>query len=604
LQKRDRNLVAVYFLTSSSTFGERDLVASFYGISPHELTRRQFMVNGAASLAFAAVLSQRRSWATEQKTENVEVETAWGRIRGHRTNGLAIFKGIPYGGSVSGKNRFKAAPPLKPWTGVRDALKSGAPALQSPLRPYFGISEGMPAEDCLYLNVWTPAADTQKRPVMFYSHGGGFTNGSGSAPYQDGGVLARKWDVVVVETNHRLGLMGFLFLGDLGGEEYATSGNQGLLDICDGLKWVHENIRAFGGDPENVMIFGESGGGAKTSCLYAMPAASLYFNKASIESGPGIRMFPRDMATETTLMVLKQLGIEKSQWRKLLEVPGDKLLQMQVDLGRRPAGGPLTMTGGRKGIGGGGHPGGFGPVVDGTVLPHHPFDPDAPAISKNKPLIVGYNRDETIFFLMESHNTDVFNLSEAALKQRLQTEFGSHADEILTAYRTSRPEASPSDLYIAISTARMIGLGSITIAERKFAQHGAPVYSYVFTHESNRIVPGTQHKVGAAHALEIAYKFDLIRPAQQPASGESEQTATRTTMDTDAGSVATAKNMSEMWSTFARTGKPGGKGQPDWVPYETSTRATMLIDAECKVADDPWRLEREVWEKLEPEGLT
>ena len=358
----------------------------------------------------------------------------------------------------------------------------------------------MPGEDCLFLNVWTPAADGRKRPVMFYSHGGGFTIGSAGASYQDGGNLARTWDVVVVATNHRLGLFGFLYLAELAGEEYATSGNQGLLDICDGLKWTRENIEAFGGDPQNVMIFGESGGGAKTSCLYAMPSAAPYFNKASIESGPGIRMMPRGAAAETTLMVLKQLGLEKTEWHKLLEVPADKLLTVQLELAKNPAGGPLTMSGGRKGIGGGGRPGGFGPVVDGTILPRHPFDPEAPAISKDKPLIVGYNRDETAFFFMQSHNTDVFNLTDSGLQQRLQKELGDKADRVLATYRKSRPGASPADLYIAISTARMIGLGAITIAERKYAQHGAPVYAYVFMHESDLIVPGTQHKLGAAHA--------------------------------------------------------------------------------------------------------
>jgi para-nitrobenzyl esterase len=556
-------------------------------------------LQSSMALTCGAALNRYASAADTADLEHVEVTTTYGRIRGLRTNGLQTFKGIPYGGSVSGAHRFKAAPPLQTWTGVRDALKGGAPSLQSPLRPYYGISEGLPAEDCLFLNVWTPAADGQKRPVMFYSHGGGFSQGSGSAPYQDGGTLARTWDVVVVETNHRLGLMGFLYLGDLAGEEYATSGNQGLLDICDGLKWVHQNIGRFGGDPDNVMIFGESGGGAKTSCLYAMPAAAPYFNKASIESGPGVRMMPRDMATETTIMVLKELGLGKTDWRKLLEMPGDKLLDIQNTLGRRP-GGPLTMTGARKGIGGGGRPGGFGPVVDGTVLPHHPFDPDAPAISKDKPLMVGYNRDETIFFFMESHNTDVFNLTEASLKDRLQKEFGEHADEVYTAYHKSRPEASPTDLYIAISTARMIGFGSVTIAERKFAQHGAPVYSYIFTYESERIVPGTQHKVGAAHALEIAYKFDLIEPTDKPSTGDPAQTATRTMMDTGPASVKTAENMSQMWSTFARAGKPGAKGQPEWPAYDTTRRATMMINAECKVVADPFSLERNFWERMEP----
>jgi para-nitrobenzyl esterase len=575
-------------------------VASLIESSFLKLNRRQFVANGAAALACSAVFSRERAFAGTDKNEYVEVQTTFGRIRGFKTEGLSTFKGIPYGGLVSRANRFKAAPPLQPWKGVYDTLKSGPPSLQPSSRPSFGTSEGIPAEDCLFLNVWTPAADGRKRPVMFYSHGGGFTVGSGGAAYQDATNLARTWDVVVVATNHRLGLMGFLYLGELGGEEYATSGNQGLLDICDGLKWVHDNIAAFGGDPDNVMIFGESGGGAKTSCLYAMPSAAPFFNKASIESGPGIRMFPRDMAAETTIMVLKQLGLEKNEWRRLLDIPQEKLLQVQVDLGRQPGNGPLTMSGGRKGIGGGGRPGGFGPVVDGTILPHHPFDPEAAAISKDKPLIVGYNRDETIFFFMESHNTDVFNLTDVALKERLQKEFGSNADEVYSTYRRSRPDASPTDLYIAISTARMIGLGSITIAERKFAQHGAPVYAYIFTYESQRIVPGTQHKVGSAHALEIAYKFDLIQSSEKAPGATPQQTATRTMMDTGPDSVKTAENMSQMWSTFAKTGKPGAKGQPDWPAYDTSRRATMLINAECKVVDDPFGLERSLWEQLEP----
>jgi len=281
------------------------------------MTRRDFVIKGSTALSLSTALPYRLAFADSEKQEYVEIDTRFGRLRGLRAEGLMTFKGIPYGGSVSGQSRFKAAPALEPWKGVRDALVSGPPSIQTPIRPSFGKGEGMPAEDCLFLNVWTPAADGRKRPVMFYSHGGGFTVGSGGAPYQDGGNLACTWDVVVVATNHRLGLMGFLFLGDLGGEEYATSGNQGLLDICDGLKWVHENISAFGGDPDNVMIFGESGGGAKTSCLYAMPKAAPYFNKASIESGPGIRMLPRDVATETTIMALKQLGLDKSDWRKL-----------------------------------------------------------------------------------------------------------------------------------------------------------------------------------------------------------------------------------------------------------------------------------------------
>ena len=302
------------------------------------------------ALACAAAFPHGRAFAQSGAGVCRSQDSVRARSR-RQTNDLVTFKGIPYAGPVSGANRFKAAPPLQPWTGVRDALQLGAPSPQ-PGRTTARGNEPAPDENCLFLNVWTPAADGRKRPVMFYSHGGGFTTGSGGSAYQDGGNLARTFDVVVVATNHRLGLMGYLFLGDLGGEEYVTSGNQGLLDICDGLKWVHGNIEAFGGDPANVMIFGESGGGAKTSCLYAMPAAVQYFNKASIESGPGIRMMPRDAAAETTLMTLKQLGLEKSDWRKLLEVPVDKLMAAQTGLGTS-GGGPLGMNGGRKGMGGG-----------------------------------------------------------------------------------------------------------------------------------------------------------------------------------------------------------------------------------------------------------
>ena len=229
------------------------------------ISRRDVL--GEMPLVVTAAALSGRAFAQTADADYVEVKTASGRLRGARTGNLTTFKGIPYGGPISGANRFKAAPALKPWDGVRDALAFGAPSLQPGQRR----NEPPQAEDCLFLNVWTPAADNRKRPVMFYSHGGGFTTGSAASSYQDGGNLARTFDVVVVSTNHRLGLVGYLYLGELGGEEYATSGNQGLLDIRDGLKWVRENIAVFGGDPGNVMIFGESGGGAKTSCLYPCP---------------------------------------------------------------------------------------------------------------------------------------------------------------------------------------------------------------------------------------------------------------------------------------------------------------------------------------------
>jgi para-nitrobenzyl esterase len=555
------------------------------------LTRRDILVRGPTALVCAALMRSRALGQESGPTDFVEVETAYGRLRGLRTDGLVTFKGIPYAGPVAGAGRFKAAPPLQAWTGVRDALQLGAPSCQ-PGRTSPRGSEPAPNENCLFLNVWTPAADGRKRPIMFYSHGGGFTIGSGGAPYQDGGNLARTFDVVVVATNHRLGMLGFLYLGELGGEEYASSGNQGLLDIRDGLRWVRENIEAFGGDADNVMIFGKSGGGAKTSCLYAMPSATPYFNKASIESGPGIRMFPRDAAAETTLMTLKDLGLEKSEWRKLLEVPVDKLLAVQEVLGRPPAG-PLTMTGGSRGMASGTQPGGFGPVVDGAVLPRHPFDPDAPPISKDKPLVVGSNRDETVFFFREQRNTEVFSLTEAALKERLTSELGADANVVLDTYCKGRPDASPTDLYIAITTARMFGIGAITIAERKQAQHGAPVFRYVFVHESQALIPGTNHKTGVPHAMEIPYKFYLVR-AGEPRRGGGGGTMSISSPEDEKA----AHNMAEMWSTFARTGRPAAEGQPEWPAYTKPRRATMEIDAQCRVVDDPHPLERTLWKRL------
>ena len=571
---------------------------------PASLTRRGFLAASSAALIGLSVVRDGWSETAPLGPPYVEVETSYGKVRGAQGNGLVRFRGIPYAGSVSGPNRFKAAPPLQPWTGVRDALEFGAPSMQ----PGRGRANEPPyAEDCLFLNVWTPAADGRKRPVMFYSHGGGFTTGSGAAGYQDGSNLARTWDVVVVATNHRLGLLGYLYLGELGGEEYATSGNQGLEDIRDGLKWVHGNIERFGGDPNNVMIFGESGGGAKTSCLYAMPSASSYFNKASIESGPGLRLRSKDTAARTTEMVLQQLGLDKSQWRQLLEVPADKLVEIQGTVGRPASSsqgsqsrGPSMRDNARYGFTYSGAGGGFAPTLDGHIMDHDPFYPTAAAISKNKPLIVGYNRDEMNFFFAQGRATDVYSLTEDTLKDRLDRELGGNAGVVLNAYKKSRLDASPADLYVAIATARFDVIGSVTIAERKFAQHGAPVYMYNFVHESKRLIPGTNHIYGAAHAAEIVYKFNNV-PAPDTGLPAAQSPAGAIFGSSDQSSIDTALAMSGFWSSFARTGRPSAKGQPAWPAYTTQKRATMFIDAQCKVVDDPYTLERQVWDKVDPE---
>jgi para-nitrobenzyl esterase len=341
-----------------------------------------------------------------------------------------------------------------------------------------------------------------------------------------------------------------------------------------------------------VMVFGESGGGQKTSCIYAMPSAKDFFNKASIESGPGIRMATRESATATTSLILAELGLAPSDWRKLLDVSVPTLLDTNARILKK-----INTMDDDKTL----RPSSFMPVVDGVILPHHPFDPGAPAISRDKPLLLGSNQDEAAYGLYESGNTAAFQLTEAELEQRLKVKYGDQSLHILDVYRRSRPGASPSNLYIAILGSGT-ALGEITIAERKFAQHGAPAYMYVFAHGSNFIVPGTNYPIGAGHSLEIPYKFDNIHAEIAPnskAPGPYEHLlGMETVYGTDPNREQAAHNMSEMWATFARTGHPGAKGQPVWPQYTPERRSTMMIDATCSIVDDPWGDERRLWQNL------
>jgi para-nitrobenzyl esterase len=501
------------------------------------------------------------AFATIGVEDDVVVETAYGKVRGTRQADVSVFRGIPYAGRVSGDRRFGRPAPLEPWTGVRDALRLGPPSIQ-PGRETARGDEPMPAEDCLVLNVWTPATDGRKRPVMFYNHGGGYVTGSAGSRGQDGSNLARHFDVVVVETNHRLGLLGYLYLDELGGEKYAGSGNNGVLDIVDGLRWVQQNIAAFGGDPTNVMIFGESGGGGKTSCLYAMPSAAPYFNKASIESGPGVHMTTREAAAQTTALMLTKAKLSRSEWRRLLDLSTADLLALQTQLPPVPPN--QTTRSARPGVEVGNTPPlGFGPVVDGVTLPQHPFDPTAPAISRDKPLMVGWNEDEYNFFAWQRKDTA----------------------RIVETYQKSRPSATPTDIFVDVQSVTMMGLGSIEIAQKKAAQGGAPAYLYNFGYKSEAKLPGTDYPMGTPHAADIAFKFNNVE-SPSPFSGSRPERLTA------------SHNMAELWTTFARTGRPAAVGQPAWPAYDLTRRATMRIDAKCEVIDDRHRLEREMWTAL------
>lgn len=513
----------------------------------------------------------------------VDAETAYGKVRGVRNEGVNTFKGIPYAGKVSGERRFRRPAQLEKWTGVRDALQLGAPAIQAPRR-----NEPPPNEDCLFLNIWTPANDSKKRPVMFYNHGGGYVIGSGGSRGQDGTNLAKNFDVVVVETNHRLGLLGFLYLDELGGPDYSGSGNMGILDITAGLKWVKENIAEFGGDPDNVMIFGESGGGGKTSCLYAMPDAAPFFNKASIESGPGVRMLTEEMAVETTSRVLKDLNIFPKDWRKLLDISAADLLAIQSKFSPVP---PFQER--RKSEGG---PGsdyiGFGPVVDGVVLQSNPFDPTAPEISIRKPLMTGWNEDEWNFFAMQNHDIDFVKYSYDELLAKLESQFGVNADKIVNSYREARPDASPADIYVAIKSIAMMGLGTIEIAEKKVQQNDAPVYLYNFGYKSDIKIPGTDFPIGTPHAMDISFKFNNEVP---PKKGEQPRMSFG---GSNPDRFVASHKMAELWTTFARTGVPAAKDVPNWPAYDLKTRATMRIDVNCEVINDRYSKELQMWRSI------
>jgi para-nitrobenzyl esterase len=504
--------------------------------------------------------------------DHIVAEITSGKLRGAVKDGVQIFKGIPYGAPAGGAARFKPASKAAPWTGVRDALEFGPRAFQNDNS--FGLmpelmalfsAEAMPmSEACLVLNVWTPALDGRKRPVMFWCHGGAFISGSGASAWYDGGNLARKGDVVVVTINHRLGAPGFLFLGDLAGEEYADSGNVGMLDIVEALRWVRDNIASFGGDPGNVTIFGESGGGAKVSVLMAMPAAHGLFHKAIIQSGVAVTVMDRGDATETAAMVLHELGLDAKRIDQLHEVPAENLIKAQTAIMAKVGSG-LSALANRRRLG-------FNPVFDGRALPHHPFEPAAPKTSANIPLIIGTNKDEILLFAPQ-----LADLDEPTMQSRMKAFLGDSHQRIIGEYRRARPHASAGEIATAITTDKFVRLASITLAERQAAQHAAPVFMYLFEWET----PVLGGKLKSPHALEISFVFDNV--ATDRLSGDAPS------------KFALAEKMSQAWLAFARSGNPSHEGIPMWPAYSSDDRATMIFDNQCKITHDPNGAERKAW---------
>jgi para-nitrobenzyl esterase len=491
------------------------------------------------------------------------VPTRSGPVQGLVENGVHTFRGIRYGAAPVGRLRFMPPQPPEPWTTPADCTEFGPPAMQmasgataSTMSDYslqmhrvFATPSLMKLqnEDCLYLNVWTPGTDAKRRPVMVWIHGGGFAYGSGADPVYQGDGLARFGDVVVVSVNHRLNLFGYTHLGDLMGPEYASSGTVGMQDLVLALRWVHDNIAGFGGDPGNVMIMGQSGGGTKVSTLMAMPSAKGLFHKAAIQSGPGLTLGRKEPATAGARRLLDALGVRPGDRAALEAIPAQTLLATAAKLGQGGAGGG-------------------GPIVDGVAIPRDPFTPDAPEVSADVPVLVGWAKDEwTIFSASEPwYGT----MTEAELQARVKP-MGENGQRLLAAIKKTYPAYSPTFQWIQMISVRVMQ-GSETLAERKAAQGRAPAYAYMVSWET----PAAGGIYKSPHTIEIPfmlYNFDRVRQFVGPGPGPKRM----------------ADQIAGAWVSFARTGRPQVPGGPAWPAYNPQTRPVMDFNLTSRVVNDP-----------------
>jgi para-nitrobenzyl esterase len=513
------------------------------------MNRRKFLGTGAGVL----IMGTGHAWGAQEKTGPV-VETATGKIRGLVIDKVNAFKGIRYAASTAGANRFM--PPVKPapWTGVKDTVEWGEEAPQGPHTEIAEVASTIPkltvGEDCLALNVWTNSF-TGKRPVMVWLHGGGFASGNGCYTMYDGANLARKRDVVTVTINHRLNAFGYMYLAGIGGEKYANSSNVGQMDIIAALQWVKENISKFGGDPNNVTIFGQSGGAGKVSTLMAMSSAKGLFHRAIIQSGSALKGTAKDAATKNAESFMTKVGAKTVD--ELQKMPMAQLIAA------------ATAPGGGLG---------FGPVLDGKTLIEGPFDPTAPSLSADIPVLIGSTEYEVTFFPFTKYDS----LDDAgligAVKQALKTD-DANSGKVVAAYKKGRPGLTNLD-YNLILASDNFRAPVITEAERKAAQK-APVYMYYFTWQS----PVSGGKLKSFHTLDIPFAMENVDEAKGMTGNGQDR-------------YAMQEKMGTAWTNFARTGNPNHKGLPTWPTFDTAKRATMILNNECKVVNDPYGEERKL----------
>jgi para-nitrobenzyl esterase len=477
--------------------------------------------------------------------------TSYGAVSGYVADDILVFKGVRYGADTA-TTRFAAPAKPKPWDDVQQATKFGDTCPQTPTGNPGGLftswapkpEPGM-SEDCLFLNVWTPAVDDAKRPVMVWLHGGGFTSGSGSSTAYDGERLARRGDVVVITVNHRLNALGYLNLTQYG-EDFKDSAVAGLLDLVQALEWVRDNAEAFGGDPDNVTIFGESGGGAKVTTLLATESAKGLFHRAVVQSGAVLRLPDTAGAQAEADKVVEKLGLTKDDIADIKTLP-------EADIRAALAGTRAASA----------------PSVDDRTLTRQPFTPDAPETGRDVPLLIGTNRTENSLFAGPT-NEALFDLDWDSLGEALVNDFpGQDVTAIIDGYKRLQPDASPSDIYFEATTDANYLAGHRIQAERQVALGGAPVYLYLFNWDT----PVQGGKWRCPHSLEIGFVFDNVANSESMSGiGEEQQKV--------------ADIMAETWLAFAKTGDPNNDSIPNWPAYDTDKRPVMVLDDTPELVND------------------
>lgn len=494
------------------------------------------------------------------------IETAQGKLRGAQAGDVAAFKGIRYAAPARGRNRFMPPQPVPKWAGVRDAFSYSDVSPQVPAdrrSPYadlimFDVQPGGPGEDCLALNLWSPSLSQQaKAPVIVVLHGGGFYGGSGNSVGMDGEAMARFSRSVVISVTHRLGAFGFLHLAEAGGSDFASSGTVGMQDIVAALRWVRENVANFGGDPDRVLVYGQSGGGAKTSMLLAMPSAKGLIHRAGVMSGSALRALPAEIATQRASALMKALELGPKDVRKLQELPWLTVLKAQAG---------LEAAARAKGEA----PGSFAPVVDGVAIPRHPFDPDAPEISADVPMIVSTALDERAYRMMD------FRMDEAGLLAFARQRAGAKAEEAIKLYRDEDAKSPPFLIAARMDSDLYFRRGAFAQTELKAKQGKAPVWSYLWTWPS----PAYGGRFGAVHGIDVAPSLYSVRGGLNGPS---------------ASSLKMAERMASIWGAFAAKGDPNNARIPQWAAYTQARRATLILDDDTRVAEDPRRQFRDFW---------